>query len=101
MIAQAAISEGGKRKRIRQLLRGVQHAPQPGLVSCHSSTGGSTEVMGSLGARLPQCGPKALRVTKVSDVTRTFTGQHLTHRQNHIYNINRARKQKSPKKQQP
>jgi hypothetical protein len=32
MIAQAAIPEGGGRKRVMQLLRGAQHAPQPGKV---------------------------------------------------------------------
>jgi hypothetical protein len=51
MIAKATIREGGGRKRIRQLLRGAQHAPQPGMIRCHSSTGGSTEVKGSVGVR--------------------------------------------------
>jgi hypothetical protein len=82
MIAQAAISEGSQRKRIRQLLRGAQHAPQPGMVRYHSSTGCSTEAKESTGVRLPPCSPKAFRVTEMSEVTRTFTGQHLTHRQN-------------------
>jgi hypothetical protein len=33
---------------------------------------------------LPQCGRKAFRVPEMSEVTRTFTGQHLTHRQKHF-----------------
>jgi hypothetical protein len=79
MIVQATIREGGGRKRSRQLLRGAQHAPQPGMVRCHSSMGGSTEVKGSLGVR-----PEAFRVSEMSEVTRTFTGQHLTHRQKYF-----------------
>jgi hypothetical protein len=75
MITQAAISEGGQRKRIRQLLRGAQHAPQPGMIRYHSSTGGSTEAKESMGVRLPRCGPKAFRVTEMSEATPTFTGK--------------------------
>jgi hypothetical protein len=56
------------------LLRRAQHAPQPGMVRCHSSTGGSTEVKEILGVQLPRCGPKAFRVTEMSQVTRTVTG---------------------------
>jgi hypothetical protein len=37
-----------------------------------------------VGVRLPRGGPKALRVTEMSEVTSTFTGQHLTHRQKHF-----------------
>jgi hypothetical protein len=84
MIAQATISEGGGRKRIRQLLTGAQYAPQPGMVCCDSSTGVSSEVKGSWRVRLPQCGPKAFRVSEMSEVTRTFTGQHLTHRRKYF-----------------
>jgi hypothetical protein len=71
MIVQAAISKGGQRKRIRQLLRGAQQASQPGMVRYHSSTGGSTEVKESMGVRLPRRGPKAFRVAEMSEVTRT------------------------------
>jgi hypothetical protein len=66
MIAQPAIRNGGGRKRSRQLLRGAQHAPQPGMVRRHSSTGGSTEVKGSLGAQLPRRGPQAFTVAEMS-----------------------------------
>jgi hypothetical protein len=84
MIAQAAISEGGGWNRIKQSLRVAQHTPQPGMVRRHSSTGGSTEAKESLGVRLPRCGPQASRVTEMSEVTRTFTGEHLTQRQQHV-----------------
>jgi hypothetical protein len=40
---------GGRRKGIRQVLRGVQHASQPGMVRCRGSTGGSMEGKGSVG----------------------------------------------------
>jgi hypothetical protein len=79
MIAESPMREGGRRKRITQLLRGAQQS-LPGMIRCHSSTGGSTEVKGSLGVRLPRCGPNAFRVPEMSEVTRTFTGQHLTNR---------------------
>jgi hypothetical protein len=54
VIPQATIRERGGRERFRQVLRGAQHALQPGMVRCHSSTGGSTEVEGSSGGRQPR-----------------------------------------------
>jgi hypothetical protein len=84
MIAKAAIREGGGWKRSRQLLRGAQHTLQPGMVRRHSGTGGSTDVKESLAVRRPRRGAKACRVAEMSEVTRTFTGQDLTHRQKHF-----------------
>jgi hypothetical protein len=72
MIAQAAICKGGGRKRIRQLLRGAQHSPQPGMIRCHSTTGGSMEEKGGLRGRQPRCAPKAFRVTEMSEVNVTY-----------------------------
>jgi hypothetical protein len=77
---QAMVREGGGQESIRQRLRGAQHSPQPGMVRCHCSTGGSTEAKGSATVRLLLCGPKVFRVTEMSEVTRRFTGQHLSHR---------------------
>jgi hypothetical protein len=66
------------------VLRGAQHTLHPGMIGGQGSLGGSTEVKGSVGARLRQCCPEALRVAEMSNVACTFTGLHLTHSQKHI-----------------
>jgi hypothetical protein len=51
-ITYATTSEDGGWNRSRQMLRGAQHTPQPGVVRGQGSMGGSMEVKGSVGSRL-------------------------------------------------
>jgi hypothetical protein len=54
--------------------------PQVDMIGSQRSIGSSTELKGSVGSQLLQCGSAAFRVTEISEVICRFTGQHLKHR---------------------
>jgi hypothetical protein len=81
---QATIRDSDGRKGSRQLKRGSLHAPAPRMIGKQCSMSISTEMQTVVRVPSPLRSAKAFRIADVNEVTHTFTGKHLAHRQKHF-----------------